>query len=328
MSKPDINKILIREENYSAQMKEVVEPFLAERGEEFFSEREEGKKLHCMRYAADAPEAVLIISHGFTESIIKFREMIYYFLQANYEVYIFEHCGHAESYRLIDDPNKVHIDSYKRYIKDLLFIAHIARDANPELPLYLFGHSMGGGIAAAALATEPDLFSKAILTSPMIRSVRGGFPWTLTRFICWLFPKIGLGKRYAPTQSPYSGPEKFETSAASSKARFDHYQKIRYADPKLQMNGATYGWLHAATQMSVFIQNKGWKKITTPVLLFQAENETFVLNDQQEIFIQNLKSNGVNAELVHVKGTKHEICRSNDEVLEPYLEKIFAFFEG
>ena len=325
MGMPDIEKILIREGNYVNEMHGKVWPYLKELSEEFTLSREAGKNLYCLRYTPENPRAAVVISHGFTETAAKFAEMAYYFLQAGYAICVYDQCGHGRSYRLTKDPDKVHIDTYKRYVNDLLFIAHTAKKSYPDLPLYLYGHSMGGGTAAAAAAYEPDLFDKVILSSPMIRPQTGNFPWPAARIICSLFVRFGKKEDYAPGQHPYTGEYSFESSAALSRARYDYYQEIRSADRLLYMNGATYGWLHAAIKMSVYLQKKGWKKITAPVLLFQADNETFVVNEQQDIFIDKLKSKG-NAELIHVPESRHEIYRSHDKTLADYLEKIFGFF--
>ena len=44
------------------------------------------------------------------------------------------------------------------------------------MKIYLYGHSMGGGIAAAVAARAPEMFEKVILSSPMIRPLTGGVP--------------------------------------------------------------------------------------------------------------------------------------------------------
>ena len=325
MGMPDIEKILIREDNYINEMHGKVLPYLKERSEELILSREAGKNLYCLCYTPEKPEAAVVISHGFTETTAKFAEMAYYFLQAGYAVFVYDHCGHGRSYRLTKDPDKVHVDTYKRYVNDLLYVAHTAKKAYPDLPLYLFGHSMGGGTAAAAAAYKPELFDKVVLSSPMIRPQTGNFPWPAARIICALFVHIGKKEDYAPGQHPYSGEDSFEESAALSRARYDYYREIRNADKLLYMNGATYGWLHAGIKMSVYLQKKGRKKITAPVLLFQADYETFVVNKQQNIFIDKLKSKG-SAELIHVPESRHEIYRSHDKTLADYLEKIFGFY--
>ena len=60
-------------------------------------------KIHVQRYLAEKPKGVIIISHGFTEAAPKYDEMIYYFLKAGYHVYMPEHMGHGQSYRLTAD---------------------------------------------------------------------------------------------------------------------------------------------------------------------------------------------------------------------------------
>ena len=322
-----VKEILVREENYADEMKNKVLPYINERREVLCAGRSPGETLYCLHYSPENPRAAVVISHGFTETTAKYAEMVYYFLNADYAVYVYDHCGHGLSYRLTGDPAKVHIDSYKRYVNDLLFIAHTAKNTYPDLPLYLFGHSMGGGIAASAGALEPSLFARIVLSAPMIRPATGNFPWPLTRIICRVFVCIGKGKDYAPGQHPYDGKDNFEGSASTSKARYDYYNAIRKADEKLQMNGATYGWLFAGVQMNTYLQTKGWKRITAPVLVFQAENEEFVINSQQDLFVKKLKKR-TSAELVHVPGTKHEIYRSDDATMEAYLQKIFNFYEN
>ncbi len=68
----------------------------------------------------DMPKGVVVISRGFTESAVKYDEVAYYFLKEGYHVYIPEHCGHGRSYRLTADPSLVHIDTWRRYIRDFL----------------------------------------------------------------------------------------------------------------------------------------------------------------------------------------------------------------
>lgn len=326
MSEYNISDLLIRDENYHEEMYGKVFPYINEIKEELYIGRSESEKLFCRHYEPESVKGVLVISHGFTETTVKFAELVYYFLKADIAVYVHDHCGHGKSYRLIDDPDKVHVDSYERYVKDLIFIAEQAKAAHPGLPLYLFGHSMGGGIAAGTAAYAPDLFTKVVLSSPMIRPATGSFPWFVTRPVCWLFAHCGKAKDFAPGQAPFDGKDDFEGSAATSKARYDYYNEIRKSDRDLQMNGATYGWLFAAVKLNVYLQGKGYKKISAPVLLFQAENETFVINEQQELFIEKLKGRGVDAKLIHVPGTKHEIYRSEDTVLEGYLAEIMKFY--
>ena len=114
---------IIQENEYLDTMKNEVEPYLKAHcrdgyipGAEDIYHEKNGiiGKIHVKRYLADDPKGVVVISHGFTEGAPKYEEMIYYFLQAGYHVYMPEHMGHGQSYRLTADPSLVYIDIWKR----------------------------------------------------------------------------------------------------------------------------------------------------------------------------------------------------------------------
>ena len=68
----------ITEERYEEQMRTEVEPYIKARMEYGFFEREKGQKLYYEHCKADEPKGVIVISHGFTESVRKFTESAYY----------------------------------------------------------------------------------------------------------------------------------------------------------------------------------------------------------------------------------------------------------
>lgn len=315
---------ILKEEQYRVMMDQMVVPFLLERKAELWLEREQGKKLYVAKYSAECAKGIVLISHGFTETAEKYLECIYYFVEEGYHVYCIEHCGHGRSYRMTEDLSLVHVEKFERYTEDLLFAAKLAKQEQGELPLFLYGHSMGGGIGAAAAAMEPELFKKVILSSPMIRPLTGSVPWGAAQMIAAVFCLSGKGERYVAGQTPYSGPERFEESASTSRARFDYYQKKRNAEPLYQMSAASYGWLRSAGKLNRYLRTEGWKKIQSPVLLFQAEQDAFVSKKEQERFICKLNHRGY-GRLVRVPGTKHEIFQAESSIQEGYWRKIFAF---
>jgi lysophospholipase len=127
-------------------------------------------------------------------------------------------------------------------------------------------------------------------------------------------------------QKPYGAPEYFENSAGTSLPRFTYYQKKREAETLFQLSAPSYGWLKSAMRLNHDLQQEGWKKISAPVLLFQAEQDGLVSNQEQERFIKKLQSKGT-ASLVKIPGSKHEIFQSQEEVLHGYWKQIFSFLE-
>ncbi len=318
---------ILKDEQYDEQMQTIAEPYLAAHAEERWPCREEGHPIHCVIYHADHPRGMIILSHGFSETAEKYKEIAYYFLRAGFLVYLPEHCGHGYSYRLTDDPSLIHVDHYQRYVDDFLFISRMAREEHEDLKLYLYGHSMGGEIAAACAAKDPELYEKIILSSPMIRPLTGGVPWLLAEAIVYINCFLGRKERYVIGQKPYDDSrEDFAASSSMSEARFSYYARKRSAEPKLQMSASSYGWLREAARLNHYVKFEGWKRVQAPVLLFQAEDEDLVSKRAQDRYIVGLNiRQPQTAKLVRVPGTKHEIFNSPDQIVATYWKRILRF---
>ncbi|MCD7921756.1 MAG: alpha/beta hydrolase [Clostridiales bacterium] len=338
-----MNARIIREDSFSKTMTLTVEPWLKKRRTILWARRKSGQGICCERYLADAPRGVILISHGFTDSVAKYTEAIWYFLQEGYHVYIPEHCGHGHSYRLTDDLSLVHIDNYERYLEDFLAVAHMvqkdisshpavaprAGNSRGSRKISVYAHSMGGGIAAAAAARDPALFREIILSAPMIRPLTGPVPYHLAGTVTAVQCSLGKQADYVSGQHPYTGPEDFTTSAAVSRPRFDYYQAIKAAHPLFQTSAASNGWLRASMKLSRELTTYSWKKAGLPMLMFQAEKDDFVSADAQTAFavLRNRKSPG-STTLQKIHGTKHEIYNSSDPVLAVYWREIFDFLDN
>lgn len=326
MDRSAVRDMILPEDGYAEVMETVVEPYLAERMTTGYCEREPGKRIFYARCLADQPKGIVVISHGYTETIEKYKENIYYFLRGGYHVFMPEHCGHGRSYRMCSDVNDlslVHVEDYTRYVDDLLYVSRMAAAAFPGLPVSLYGHSMGGGIAAAAAAQAPGFFARLILSSPMIRPSSAPVPWALACVTAKVFCAAGKEEWYVMGNHAYSGPEPFAGSASVSEVRYNYYQEKRSREPLFQMNAVSYGWLWQAVRLNYYLQRKAWRGITCPVLVFQAECETYVSKKEQERFVRKLsRRRKGKAKLVRVRGVKHEIFNAGAQVLERYWYKV------
>ncbi len=322
---------ILSEETFAQEMKETVEPYLAKHRTEHYFSREKEKRIYCALYEADEPTGIVLISHGFTETADKYFELIYYFLQDHYSVCIPEHCGHGRTYRLTPEKDRslVHVDTWKRYVEDLSFVAGQAKARWPGLPVCLFAHSMGGGIGAALLAMEPALCSRAILTSPMIKPLTGTVPWWAAQVITKRFCKNGQGMHYVMGQHPYNeAAERYAESASTSRARYVYYMEKRKANALFQMSGASYEWLRQTGELYKFLHKEAVNKIDVPLLLFQAEDDGFVSNQAQEEFIQDINKHRAAdnaATLRQIPHTRHEIFNADSQTVETYWTAVEDF---
>jgi alpha-beta hydrolase superfamily lysophospholipase len=86
--------------------------------------------------------AVLLIAHGFAEHSGRYLNVVNHFVPEGYAVYALDHRGHGRS-----DGERVHVDDFNEYIKDLKTFFDMVRKENPVEKIFLIGHSMGSVIA-------------------------------------------------------------------------------------------------------------------------------------------------------------------------------------
>ena len=84
--------------------------------------------------------------------------------EAGYSVYMNEHRGHGYSDGKTSDCGMVTINDFNTYVYDLhKFVEEVVHIKEKGNSLYLYAHSMGGGIAAMYLEKYPADFCKAVL---------------------------------------------------------------------------------------------------------------------------------------------------------------------
>ena len=317
--------IWITEENYEEQMHKEAEPYVYKRMESGFFEREKGKKLYYEHCRADEPKGVIVISHGFTESVRKFTESAYYMLQNGYDVWGLDHRGHGRSYRNNKNPYVVHVERFSDYVEDLRYLTeNMVKPASGDLPIYLYCHSMGGCIGAWTIEAYPHLFKKAVLSSPMLGLSFGKIPVPVV-YAAASLKGIGEKKKNAlKTVESFPKEPNFENSCDSSEVRYHYYFKKRLSDTALQTTDPSINWGKQSVRACARVTSLFWTaKIKIPVLLIQAGNDTVVKNASQDLFASRVK----NCELYRVPDMKHELYMTDSHVLIPYWEKIFSFLK-
>ena len=312
---------IIREAQYEKLMNKVVEPGLAALREEIDMPLSTGGSLHCEIYNRyDAKKAVVIV-HGYTECAEKFRELVWYFIQNGFSVFAMDQRGHGKSVREVEDYSITHVEHFSDYIRDLEeFMDKIVEPRTHGQKLCLFGHSMGGAIAAFALIEHPEWFSRAVLNAPMIAPITRPLPRLAAKAMGELYCLMGKGRERAFVGKPFDpAREKFETSYMTSRARFEYYQQKRNARPELQNCSPTYSWVREAAGVTEPLLHRA-QMIRVPVMLCQAIQDTIVVLEDQERFIKKVPD----GKLVRFDA-KHELYSSHDEVLGDYVNQIIDF---
>lgn len=315
--------LLLGETDYPEQIRQMVRPVLEKSRKTGYFKSFDGESLFYEYYKQPKELATIVISHGFCEFTKKFEEVIYYFYQAGYSVYIHDHRGHGYSVREVEDKCKVYIKSYEVYIKDFYqFVTQIVSGEKSNKKLILYAHSMGGAIAALFLERYPKIFDCAILSSPMFEMDCGRTPTPIVRLVMQYKKLIHREKEYVSGHHAFDGLPHFEESSCLSEARYMNIFSKRLQDENYQTWGATCAWTLASINAVRRLQRHA-KRVKTPILLFQAGKDTTVKPGGQIRF--SMRSE--NTELVLLSASKHEIYNATTEIRKQYYHRIFAFLE-
>ena len=79
--------MIITEEKYNEELTRCVLPFIRLNFEDGYMKSADGTRIHYGYVTTPVAKAAIVISHGFTECMPKYYEMIYYFAKAGYSVF-------------------------------------------------------------------------------------------------------------------------------------------------------------------------------------------------------------------------------------------------
>ena len=319
-----VKDIVIYEDDYGKEMEEKVEPFLEEYEKTGYFYSFDDKEIYYRTYKLDDPKASIVISHGFCENSEKYLETAYYFLNEGYSVYIMDHRGLGYSWR--EDPNfsKVYIDDFETYVKDFSnFVENVVIPESDGTDLYLFAHSMGGGIGARVLEEHPEYFKKAVLTSPMMDPVCAGLTKPLAEAFANTCVRFGKAHDYVIGHYDFDYIEDFDLVACGNITRYHYFFSKIVENEYLQSYGATYSWLKACLDgTDVLMERENLEKIDIPVLIFMAGNDNLV----RPVGIYDFKNNVPTSRIVYIPDVKHELYTGSSELLVPYHAYIEEFY--
>lgn len=124
----------------------------------------DGLRLHAIAWKAERPRAAVFLSHGLGEHAGRYAGLARDFTRRGISLYVLDHRGHGRS-----GGPRAYTPRFARLVDDLEgFRRRVARDA-PGLPLFLYGHSLGGLIALRWLQAHGDVkLAGAVLSAPLL----------------------------------------------------------------------------------------------------------------------------------------------------------------
>lgn len=124
-------------------------------------------KLNLMRdYPSKEPVAVAICHHGITAALKFFDKLVKELNNANILVYRYDARGHGES-----EGKRGYLKTIFELVEDLRVVVNLAKKENPNLPIFIIGHSMGGHTCALFGTKYPNQVKGFVLCSAVLKDV-------------------------------------------------------------------------------------------------------------------------------------------------------------
>lgn len=142
---------------------------------------------------------IIVLIHGLGEHAGRYSHVADFFSAAGFSVLRVDLRGHGSS-----EGKRGHTPSYDHMMNDLNSVIQKAKELFPDLPMILYGHSMGGNLVLNFLIRRKPEITATVVTAPYLKLAFEPPSW-----------KVALGKISAgilPTLSQSTG---LETAALS-----------------------------------------------------------------------------------------------------------------
>lgn len=109
------------------------------------------------------PKAVILLVHGFGEYSWRYKHWANKFAYTGYAFVSWDHCGHG-----LSDGRPGFIRNYEQFLLEIDLAITKTKELFPDIPIILYGHSMGGNIAINYAIRRTSPISLLIITSPWL----------------------------------------------------------------------------------------------------------------------------------------------------------------
>ncbi|WP_238474562.1 alpha/beta hydrolase [Maribacter algarum] len=114
---------------------------------------------------AESLKGAVVLVHGFGEHSERYaNSVILMLLNAGISVVTYDNVGHGKS-----GGKRGHCPSYEALLDILEQVVAKARELHPDLPLFLYGHSMGGNLVLNYALKRDTNLAGVVATSPYLR---------------------------------------------------------------------------------------------------------------------------------------------------------------
>jgi len=245
-----------------------------------------------------SPRAVITLVHGLGEHSSRYQAWASRLAGEGYVVRSFDHRGHGKS-----SGKKGHIPEYNKVIEDIGSFLKLGNEKYPEIPSFLYGHSLGGNFVLNYVIQTTEKFDGVIITSPWLELKETPAPL--------LLKTVSLLSKFMPG---FQVGNRIRSEDISRDLRVAHAYRtdpMVYHKISLRMFTQCY---QAGLKASMSIY-----KINSPMLIMHGSEDNITSCKASEKFVQNASSK---TKFVKWEGCYHELHHDldKDKVFETLRE--------
>lgn len=141
------------------------------------------------RPKSNRPLGVILLVHGLGEHGGRYADWANKFTQTGFAFMTFDQRGHGNS-----PGRRGHASSYDILLDDIECFRKESLKRMPDLPVFLYGHSLGGNLVLNYVLRRRPKFAGVIVTSPWLRLAvePPAFIKAFARFLCILWPTLSI----------------------------------------------------------------------------------------------------------------------------------------
>jgi len=135
------------------------------------------------------PKAVINFVHGIGEHTDRYSNWMPFFVEAGYAVFAIEYRGHGRSFG-----KQGYIKNYNDLLNDIDTLLKQSYNSFPNLPHFLYGHSLGGGMVIHHALTRKSNIKALIASSPWLLLTQEPPKWQIiaVEFLRKIIPGLVL----------------------------------------------------------------------------------------------------------------------------------------
>lgn len=135
---------------------------------EFELKTADGLKLRGQEWVPETtPHSVVCLIHGLGDHSDRYHHMANVFNQAGYTLMAFDLRGHGRS-----EGKRGHTPGYSALMADIGIFLKETAARYPDLPRFLYGHSLGGNLALTYVLRFQPVLAGVIASAPLLRLAR------------------------------------------------------------------------------------------------------------------------------------------------------------